>query len=315
MLSKPVFIVGAHKSGTSLLRSLLDGAPGLFVFPKEPHYFSYVGWPVSYPLRRQAAAEDPREHLRRSLEADNRDTNPYSDLPDFAGWDLGRFWTALGDDDLDYPNYIRALRVALTGSNGRERVVDKSTENIEFVPILAQWFPDASFLHVIRNPYANLVSIRRYKMKRLGRYPVMYEPAAGLRFSVDAIARNQRIAENYSVVRYEDVVQQTEHTMRRVAEHIGIDFVDELLRPTVLGELWGGNSTTDRVFSRVSIDPLERWKADITLFERALAVEALRPYFDGFGYEREPAGRTLLPSKHEGPRTYFVNRALLRLPW
>ena len=35
-----VFILGQHKSGSSLLRSLLDGHPDLFVIPVETHYFS-----------------------------------------------------------------------------------------------------------------------------------------------------------------------------------------------------------------------------------------------------------------------------------
>jgi protein-tyrosine sulfotransferase len=313
MLTRPVFIVGAHKSGTSLLRSLLDSTPGLFVFPKEPHYFSYTGWPVSYPLRRQGPVDNPRDHLRRALEADNRDTNPYSDLPGFRGWDLERFWTTL-DGDLDYAGYVRALRAAL-GSDGDERLVDKSTDNIEFAPTLANWFPDATFIHVIRNPYANLVSLRKYRMKKTGRYPVMYDLAAGLRFSIDAVPRNTRLVQRYLVIRYEDLAEHTERAMRRVAEHIGVDFDETMLRPTVLGEPWAGNSTSDRKFADVSLDPLREWKFSIKPYERSLARVALGPYFTLFSYEQERGSRSLAPVYGEGPRTYALNRALLRLPW
>ncbi|MGI8607235.1 MAG: sulfotransferase, partial [Gaiellaceae bacterium] len=52
-LKRPVFILGAHKSGTSLLRSLLDATPGFFVLPKEPHFFAYSGRWIDYPLRRR----------------------------------------------------------------------------------------------------------------------------------------------------------------------------------------------------------------------------------------------------------------------
>lgn len=44
-MEKPVFVLGSRKSGTSLLRSLLDGAEGLFVVPCETHFFQRTGKP------------------------------------------------------------------------------------------------------------------------------------------------------------------------------------------------------------------------------------------------------------------------------
>ena len=38
-MENPVFILGSHKSGTSLLRNLLDGISGFFVIPIEAHFF------------------------------------------------------------------------------------------------------------------------------------------------------------------------------------------------------------------------------------------------------------------------------------
>ena len=45
-------IVGVHKSGTTLLRNLLDGNNGLFVIPFESHYFQNMEYWVDYRLRR-----------------------------------------------------------------------------------------------------------------------------------------------------------------------------------------------------------------------------------------------------------------------
>jgi len=38
-LKAPIFLLGSHKSETSLLRALLDGHKDLFVFPTETHLF------------------------------------------------------------------------------------------------------------------------------------------------------------------------------------------------------------------------------------------------------------------------------------
>ena len=40
LASRPVFICGAHRSGTTLLRNLLDGHPALGVLPSEGGYLT-----------------------------------------------------------------------------------------------------------------------------------------------------------------------------------------------------------------------------------------------------------------------------------
>ncbi|MGA1778589.1 MAG: sulfotransferase [Schleiferiaceae bacterium] len=54
----PIFILGSHKSGTSLLRSLLDGHPDLFVIPFETHFMALLGRWITYSYRKQAPVDD-----------------------------------------------------------------------------------------------------------------------------------------------------------------------------------------------------------------------------------------------------------------
>ena len=58
MKNPPVFIIGSHKSGTSLLRSLLDGHPELYVIPFETHFMASLGRWVQYSYRRQTPHEN-----------------------------------------------------------------------------------------------------------------------------------------------------------------------------------------------------------------------------------------------------------------
>ena len=82
-LTAPIFILGSHKSGSSLLRSLLDGHPRLFVFPKEIHFFQYAGYWVDYRLRAAKPAQLSREQLIERLyeivSGYNRSRDPYAD--------------------------------------------------------------------------------------------------------------------------------------------------------------------------------------------------------------------------------------------
>ncbi len=160
LLDAPIFILGIHKSGTSLIRSLLDGTAGLAVLPREPHFFERVGLGVYYPLRPSPATEITelafRERVRKALQVELDDRNPYSDASGFRGYDPDEFcargWRE-GPLTLSslYARYIDGLWWSVMRERlGALRVVDKSTEYLEFAGILATLFPDASFVQVLQ---------------------------------------------------------------------------------------------------------------------------------------------------------------------
>ncbi|MFQ5335223.1 MAG: sulfotransferase, partial [Flavobacteriales bacterium] len=82
-MNAPVFICGAHKSGTSLMRSLLDSHPELFVIPFETHYFQNVKHWVNNPYRKQFPESISTEEIIDSFTAwiEHYDTvdNPLAD--------------------------------------------------------------------------------------------------------------------------------------------------------------------------------------------------------------------------------------------
>jgi hypothetical protein len=78
--------------------------------------------------------------------------------------------------------YMAGLYLAFTGKNfdNHLRVVEKSTENAEYAILLHEMFPDSRFLHIVRNPYAALVAIRRYKSVG-DRYPFLKDAIFSLK--------------------------------------------------------------------------------------------------------------------------------------
>ena len=63
MNEHPIFLVGAHKSGTSLLRSILDGHPELFTVPFESHYFQNMHYWVDCNYRMERPKKLTKEQL------------------------------------------------------------------------------------------------------------------------------------------------------------------------------------------------------------------------------------------------------------
>ncbi len=170
-MKSPIFILGAHKSGTSLLRSLLDGHPDLFVIPLETHVFQAAGYWVDYSLsseRPQSKSFDEiKQAYRDVVSLYNSDTNQVADANLVNRIDIEAFQRTMQPPVEDFKGLIELYFKAIYTSLYREnmppgkRVVEKSVENAEFAVDLQKLFPDAKFVHIMRNPYANIVALRR----------------------------------------------------------------------------------------------------------------------------------------------------------
>jgi hypothetical protein len=164
-------------------------------------------------------------------------------------------------------SYVSAAYTSLFGSELPEdlAIVEKSVEHAEFAADLKSMFPEARFVHILRNPYANLVACRRHIGKK--GYPFLGRILLSLNNSYYYLYRNQRLLDNYLVIRYEDLITNPEVTMRTVADFLNITFVDLLLQPTSMGLPWRGNSSRGCSFSGIATANLNLWRADITPLE------------------------------------------------
>lgn len=331
MDDRPILILGAHKSGTTLLRSLLDGHPALFAVPIEAHFFRLLGRWVDYPFQRTPpTATDRNAFIRRAaqwVETSNRTDWAFSDSTATDLFDETRFRSELeellplGSDPAESPAgsfaaymdaLVAATRVADLGTNA-PRVVEKSVENAEFAPQLARMFPNARFVHVIRHPYAVVSAFRRSRSD--GGWPWIGKIYAALYSNFYHLERNRSVLSDYRVLRYEDLVRDPAARMRELSEQLEVEFRDSLLEPTLLGRPWSGNSSFQARFRGVSADAVDRWKQDIRPLEVAMVNRHLGHLLERFDYPRlEPRGSVYLP-RAEKPKEYVANRLSLLTGW
>lgn len=320
MNPNPIFILGASKSGTTLLTALLDGHPDLFVVPMESHFFQYVtGHWVDYALRRVGPAEYNQDEFKariiRSAELLKQDTAP-SGGPTYPRLNVESFRKFIQDKEVGDLRGLFDLYMAAWYYSVMERempstirIVEKSVENAEYAGVIRWLFPQSRFIHIVRNPYANMVALRRFKSK--GSYPCLSRLVASLYNSYYYLMKNPITLDNYLVVKYEDLVSDTERTMRKIAAFARIEYTDSLLQPTFMGKSWQGNSSFNRNFNGVSRLTLDRWRKDIKSLEIHIVNSFAGPVIEKFGYEHLTAPRSyLFPIWGEGIRTYVVNRVL-----
>lgn len=289
MAQRPIFICGHAKSGTSLLVNLLDGHPALVTMPGDSH--------AVHVAEQYASAHSQTERDAWQLYWLSRLINPTGQKP---------FWL-LGTKDAPYINLLAYLAYWREQYDGMAAApflavvlayfcanphrpsepaawVAKTPANEYRVDTLLRHYPTARFVHVVRNPFANLVSMKRLSIFRSGRaYTV--RSAHRIRRSMQQGTRNQqRLGDaRYHFVRYEDLVADPESTLRDVARWMDIPFHKTLLSPTVNGMAATANSMKRTRAHRGQVrdnnagwagelSPLERWTARLlfTGWERPL---------------------------------------------
>jgi Sulfotransferase family len=208
------FIIGVGRSGTTLLRMMLDAHPELAIPPETyfvPHLIAACGRLRLTPedvLR--TATED--EHRRwPDLEiADDRYLERLRALPRLNGADA-----------------VRAVFELYAAAAGKPRWGDKTPDYVKRMPEIKRALPEARFVHVIRD--GRDVALSRWKRAVRGRAPAE-KVARTWRRRINKARKQARDLSHYIEVRYEDLVTDTEPTLRRVCELIDLEFDPVMLR-------------------------------------------------------------------------------------
>ena len=201
------FIVGCVRSGTTMLRDVLRRHPDL-ACPEETQYYRW-GHPFGTPGFAQCVLKPPVLVRHRSL--DGLDEEAFR----------GEFDTARSRADLTRRHMTRFLEA--TGQSGR-CWFDKSPQNVYGLPLLLHDFPDAKFIHIVRNPVDVVASLLRGAV--IAAPSVL--AAANYWFEAVAIVNTLKpvFGPRLLEVVYEDFTRQPLPQARSVLDFLGLDRAD-----------------------------------------------------------------------------------------
>jgi Sulfotransferase family len=206
------FVVGVGRSGTTLMRMMLDAHPALAI-PPETHFVpdlikSARSWRVS-PERVLKTITESRRWGDFDLDPD--------DL-------LARF-RAL--DHLDPTGVLRCFYGLYAESQGKRRWGDKTPVYVTRMTDISSALPEAHFIHLIRDGRDVAVSRAKRSMRAAS---APDEAARKWRDRILSARRQGEELPHYMEVRYEDLVLDTEPELRRVCEFIQLPWDESLLR-------------------------------------------------------------------------------------
>jgi Sulfotransferase family len=211
-----IFIVGYGRSGTTLLRAMLDAHP-LVAIPDESHF-------VVPLLRRRSRYEAGGFDTERFL----RDLRRYEG---FRGWNLEEGWVdeAFREDPPgDVPGGIRRAYAAFAACAAKPRYGDKTPIHALHIPLLAGAFPEARFLHLVRDgrDVASSYLAQPFGPRDAVEAAVRWKRAVRRGRSAGRTLGPSR----YLEVRYEELVAEPERILRSVCQVVELPFDPAVLR-------------------------------------------------------------------------------------
>jgi hypothetical protein len=282
------FVVGVGRSGTTLLRLMLDAHPELAI-PPETHFI-----PALIKAAEQGKTR-PRQFLR--VVTAERRFGDFGINPD----DLLERWRELRP--LDAADAIRAFFELYAEQAGKPRWGDKTPGYTIQMERIAGTLPEARFIHLVRDGRDVALS----RVTSLVQRPRTVSDAAERwrKRILEARSQGERI-DHYLEVRYEDLVGDTEPVLRRICEFVELGFDPQMLAyheraADRLSELDRDLPATDERLERSAEDRLAlhahtakppdparigRWRRDMSEADVAAFEQVAGDVLGELGYER-----------------------------
>jgi len=273
---RPVFIVGCGRSGTTWLQMLIAQHPAVATAP-ETHVFSrYLGL---LERRWQQESKYRQVHGTRSGIQGPIDRSGFDAL-------LRRF-------------AIRVLQGVCKEQPDVALVVEKSPNHVQWLPLIHRCFPEARFVHVVRDPRA-VVASHRAAAKGWARHWAasgIVQVATQWYEAVRAVRSSGIPADIIREIRYEDLLESPVDELSSVLEWLGL----EVERETVVGYVdacrfdrlqRGSDDATARVKQIVPVQARTffrrgtagGWTEDLTPAQVALIERVAGEWMAEFGY-------------------------------
>jgi hypothetical protein len=279
---RPIFVVGCPRSGTTLLQLMLHSHPRIAI-PAETRFVL-----PAYGARR-----------------DFGDLNDAANRRALAEWIVGRKQTRFGDLGLDSqavveeivagpPTLGSALGIvfrAYARRFGKPRWGDKRPGYFQYLDVLLRMWPDAQFVHLIRDGRDCVASLKEMPWYKQD----FYHAICTWREAIDYGRRYaQRLGpDSYHELRYEQLVADPAAELTALCAFLGEEYDPAMTEPQEIAKRTVPPRKKWHSGTRAAIEPgrVGSWAHRLEPWEIGLAEAAFGSRLSDYGYEPSGAAR------------------------
>ncbi|MFI6394676.1 sulfotransferase family protein [Nonomuraea sp. NPDC050547] len=276
MSDRPIFVIGCPRSGTTMLQLMLHSHPRIAVPPETrflvpAYYRRRVFGDLRVASARQALAQwiaTDKNTKFRELKIDKDDyVQESADGPGSLGSVIGTAFRMYAD------------------RFGKARWGDKRPSYVKQVDLLLRLFPDAQFVHLIRDGRDCVSSLKEMPWYTLDSFHAVSTWAEAM--DAGAKLRKSMPEDSYYELRYEDLTEDPATEMKKLCHFLEEDFDQAMLSPREAAQVavpvhkvWHSNTHGEVTKSRVG-----SWSTRLEDWEIALCEQVLGERLESMGYE------------------------------
>ncbi len=250
-MKPPVFIVGCPRSGTSFLYHLLLSAGGFAEFHTQMNVFD-----VLEPIFGDLSVPKKKTQMMREW----LDSKAFR----VSGLDASDLEARVMATCNNGSDFLRIVMEEVARKQGVDRWIDSTPTNIPHMLRIGRDFPEAQFIHIIRDARDVALSLDQRQWSR----PLPWDRkrsllAAGLYW--EGIVRQGRrfgavLGSRYMEVRYEDLVAQPQRPLNKIGEFLGHDLDYTRIQQTGVGSVKRPLTAFKEELKEGHFSPVGRWR-------------------------------------------------------
>ena len=216
---RPIFVVGCQRSGTTLLRVMLNKHSKISI-PEESHFVSNI----------VNNFKDVSYDYKLSLDDKNRLFDVILSVPRFLTWNIKQEQLKsiiFSEDNTTIPDVINSIFNFKTGNGDDVMWGDKTPEYTMCVDDIHKFFPSALFIHIVRDGRDVADS---FKMRKWYGWSIFQRAKHWMNYTQAAIDFGNKINKDQFInIRYEDLVLETEKTLKKICDFLQISYEENML--------------------------------------------------------------------------------------
>lgn len=301
----PIFIVGVSRSGTTLMRNILNESDQIGI-SRENHFLGHLLSSEGMRYRFQqfgdlSVDENVHKLVRFIYSGDIERSSKLRRISAHWRWILRRidpdvFLRKVLDSDRSERALFTIMMECFAERKGKRIMGEKTPAHIRYVPTLMDWYPNARVIHMIRDPRAILVSEynRRQKaaesvpfrqLKKIPYFLKLYLLVQTMVTWNESLNLYQNYSKQYPgryyALKFEDLVREPEKKINDLCRFIGVEYQEKMLQQSVVSM---GFQAGEHGFDARAAD---RWKSKIDPWMNAWLTRFFRRKLQAVGYEAQ----------------------------
>jgi hypothetical protein len=270
---RPIFVVGCPRSGTTMLQLMLHAHPRIAVPPENRHVLP--AWE-----RRADFGDMHSAANRRRLGEFITGTRSFR----YMKLNKGAVLDAVVAAPPTLGSVLEAVMREFAAAHGKARWCDKRPAYLHYTDVILRLFPEAQFVHLIRDGRSCAASLKRVPWWRGGTRGATVQWASVIDHG--RLLRRRMPADTWYELQYERLVADPKTELQRLCAYLGEDFEPAMLAPQEKKkeiipkrQVWHANTAGGPSEQRVA-----QWKDELEHSELQLFEWVARRQLRAYGY-------------------------------